>query len=250
MTNVQLENGYTKIANELMEALCKFRIPGGVRQTIDCIFRKTYGWNKKEDWISHSQIVEMTGMKKGNVSRELTKAITHKIVIQSDNKLKLNKNYDEWISFKTDTKVITGKKNQLLSKVITPVIQSDTKVNQLEGNKRNYTKETITKEIIHKNVLGFGNPDINELCDYFLKVMQLPKEDCARGASRQYWNHLLKESKTGVTGVKWLIDQAHNDEWYKNNITSSKDLYYKRIKIIARKRGDIPKVAVMPKEAV
>ena len=244
MTNVQLENGYTKIANEFMDALCRFRIPGGTRQVIDCIFRKTYGWNKKEDWVSHSQIVYMTDMKKGNVSRELSKAITHKIVIVSDNKLKLNKNYEEWISF--GGKHFNPK--QKLSDAITGVIVSDTKVIVSEGNKRNYTKDTTTKEISTNVLIGFGNPDINELSSYFLRVFQLPKEDCSKSQSRQYWHHLLQESKTGVQGVKWLIDQAYQDEWYKNNITSSKDLYYKRIKIIARKRGNAPRVATMPKE--
>lgn len=47
MANPQCENGFTKIANELMEALAKIRIPGEARQVLDVIFRQTYGWNKK-----------------------------------------------------------------------------------------------------------------------------------------------------------------------------------------------------------
>ncbi len=91
----------------------------------------------------------------------------------------------------------------------------------------------------------YGNPDINEIIKYFLIRMSLPKEDCTQRQSRQYWQLLLKESKKGLEGVKWLIDLASNDEFYKSNITSSKDLYYKRVKLIARKRGNKPKIAVM-----
>ena len=60
MANPQKENGYTAIANEIMEALCRHRIPGEDRQVLDVIFRKTYGFNKIEDYISLSQFVDMT----------------------------------------------------------------------------------------------------------------------------------------------------------------------------------------------
>ena len=64
MAEPQKENGYTPIANEIMDALCRIRIPGEERQVLDCIFRKTYGWNKCEDSISLTQFMEMTGLKK------------------------------------------------------------------------------------------------------------------------------------------------------------------------------------------
>lgn len=104
------------------------------------------------------------------------------------------------------------------------------------------TKDIKTFTNVNKN---FGNQDINQASEYFLEVMKLPKEDCTQKQSRQYWYLLLKESKTGLEGIKWLVDQAHEDEFYRNNITSSKDLYYKRIKLVARKRKE-PKIAVMP----
>lgn len=152
MANPQKENGTTQIANEIMDALCKFRIPGEVRQIIDVIIRKTYGWNKKSDWVANSQIVKMTGMLKGNVSRELSKAITHKLVIKSDNRLKLNKNYEEWVSFRKLSKVITKKVIKSDNKVIKSdnrVIKSDTKVIKSEGHKYTLTKDTNTKDRVN-----------------------------------------------------------------------------------------------------
>lgn len=105
--------------------------------------------------------------------------------------------------------------------------------------------KTIDKSIQKPAVSAYGDPDINSCSAYFLEVMRLPKEDCTQKQSRQYWNLLIKESKTGADGVKWLIDLGAKDEFYRNNITSSKDLYYKRVKLVARKRGDIPLIAVM-----
>ena len=60
MASPQKENGYTAIANEIMEALARIRINGEARQMLDVIIRKTYGFNKKQDRISTSQFVEAT----------------------------------------------------------------------------------------------------------------------------------------------------------------------------------------------
>ena len=65
----QLENGYTPIANKILEDLCKINLTAYQARVIWCIFRKTYGYHKKEDWISVSQIVEFTGLKQSHVSR-------------------------------------------------------------------------------------------------------------------------------------------------------------------------------------
>jgi DNA-binding MarR family transcriptional regulator len=133
-------------------------------------------------------------------------------------------------------KVIKAKKrfNQKIKSDL--MISLNQTFQNISSNKtRQYRQDSKT---ITKVIKEFGNPLINEISKYFLEVMKLPLEDCTQRQSRQYWNLLLKESKTGIEGVKWLINLASNDEFYKSNITSSKDLYYKRVKIISRKRGE------------
>ena len=71
MSSPQVENGHTRLANEIMEALCRFRIPGVERQVLDAILRKTYGWHKKKDAISLSQFVQMTGISKSHIIHAL-----------------------------------------------------------------------------------------------------------------------------------------------------------------------------------
>ena len=71
MASPQKENGYTAIANELMDALIKNRVPGEQMQCFLFIARKTWGWNKKSDDISLSQFVESTGICKPHVCRAL-----------------------------------------------------------------------------------------------------------------------------------------------------------------------------------
>jgi phage replication O-like protein O len=97
---VDKKPGYTKIADKLLEAYCRFRIPGEVRQVIDTIMRKTDGWNKQEDQISLDQFVTMTGLKKPHVIRAKKMAITHKLITQKGKgPLSLNKEPGQWIPF-------------------------------------------------------------------------------------------------------------------------------------------------------
>lgn len=157
MEVVQLENGYTKIANELMDALISFRISGQQRQCLDFIIRKTYGWNKKEDNISLSQFVVATGLKKQNVVRSLKQLQNlNLIVIKNDNKVakiyRINKRYTTWKSL---SKTITLKnKLKSLSKTITSVIKTDNPA----LSKQSTTKDTITKDTITKENSPSGNP--------------------------------------------------------------------------------------------
>jgi phage replication O-like protein O len=144
VANPQKENGYTSIANEIMDALISYRLPGEQRQILDSIFRKTYGFNKKIDAISLSQFVEMTGLKKPAVIRAIKGLLSKKIisVIKKDNVpahvYGFNKNYEQW---KPLSKKIT------LSKKIISVIKKDNpSLSFLSTTKDNTTKDTITKE--------------------------------------------------------------------------------------------------------
>ena len=85
MSNPQYEEGYTKLANEILEALCHLRINGEARQVLDAILRKTYGWNKKEDAISLSQFVLLTGLKKVTVCKAIYRLISMNLITQKGN---------------------------------------------------------------------------------------------------------------------------------------------------------------------
>lgn len=141
MATPQCEHGYTKIANELLEALIKIRVPGEAMQVLLKVIRQTYGYNKKEDDISLSQFCLATGMKKPNCVRAINKAIALNVIIKKDNgsiaRYRFNKDYSTW---KPLSKKIT------LSKKIMSVIKKDNK----SLSKKIPTKEikdNVTKEI-------------------------------------------------------------------------------------------------------
>jgi phage replication O-like protein O len=83
MADPQTENGYIRFATELWEALCRTRIPGEARQVLDVICRKTYGFNKKRDAISLSQLCNATGLSRSHVCSAITKLTTMNIITKS-----------------------------------------------------------------------------------------------------------------------------------------------------------------------
>lgn len=100
MANPNTENGYIKIANELMEAICRTRIPGEARQCLDAIIRQTYGYSKKLDKISMSQISDLTGLARPSVARAVKTLLEMNIITKNMNGyinvLGINKDYDSW----------------------------------------------------------------------------------------------------------------------------------------------------------
>jgi phage replication O-like protein O len=92
----QKENGNTPIANEIMEALARTYLSSYETQVIFAILRKTYGWHKKEDWISLSQLSEMTKILPQHISRTIKKLAIRSIIIRNKKKIGFNKDYDKW----------------------------------------------------------------------------------------------------------------------------------------------------------
>jgi len=96
MANPQKENGYTPIANELLEALCKIRISGEARQVYDVILRKTYGFNKLEDMISISQFVLYTTLRDSAVCKAVAKLVRMNVITKKGNIYGIIKDFETW----------------------------------------------------------------------------------------------------------------------------------------------------------
>lgn len=65
--------GYTQIPNEILEAMPKMK-EAELRITL-AIARKTFGWHKRKDKLSHSQLKDLTGLSKQGVQNGLDDAL-------------------------------------------------------------------------------------------------------------------------------------------------------------------------------
>lgn len=165
----QLENGYVRIASELLEALARFNLTGIEWRIVAAIMRKTYGYNKKESRISYSLISEITNINRRSVIRSIKNLINRKVItsVKDDtdyiNHYQINKSYVEWIkgiSRLYRNSVIGDTSNQtsvtqvttLVSRVTPPSVTGDTNTSvigdthyiQKTNNKRQSTKDRGT----------------------------------------------------------------------------------------------------------
>jgi len=170
MANPQTENGYTQIANELLDHLIQIHLAPNQWQVLLCVIRKTYGYKKKVDYIANFQISEATGLHKSHVSRaicllEMMNLITRKgkyIGIQKDwerwrklSKLVTNGKLPELATLNTDLpKQATTKKLPILA---TELPISATKVTSplvTQKKKENIQKKVVIPPWINQETWG------------------------------------------------------------------------------------------------
>jgi len=128
MASPQKENGYTPIAHEILEALAQAKISGYEFRFIIALLRKTYGYGKKEDKITNSQICKIINAPRQRISEAKLKLLAKNIVTQKRDKISFNKDYDKW---------------KVSRKIVTPVTQKRDKVSRKSVH-------TIDKKIIYK----------------------------------------------------------------------------------------------------
>lgn len=98
MANPQKELGHIEVANDLWEALAKKDIPGRQLRVFNVIIRKTWGWNKKSDFIPLSQIAEATGIKRTHVCELIRWLKAAKMISrEGDGRTTILKDYESWL---------------------------------------------------------------------------------------------------------------------------------------------------------
>lgn len=189
MASPQLENGYTRVANEILEALISHRLSGQEYQIVLFVIRKTYGFGKSRDLISMGQIAVATGINRAKVATLLKGLYAKNIlgVTQKDNSfincLQLSKDHEQWKVLPKKV-TVTQKDNTLLPKKVTKVLP-----------KKVHTKEK--KESIKKE----SHPQVFDLAVLLAK----------RILSNNPKHSKLSNGKYQETVTKWVgdIDKLH-----------------------------------------
>lgn len=159
MANPQKENGYTPIANEILDAIMRTPLTAGEHRTLDAIIRKTYGYNKKEDILSFSQIAGMIGMSRRTVmlavqNLEVKKIITVIRKHYSPSTIRFNKDHESWVVNNTSPQIkrrrmavkLYGGNLFTSEQVSSKVVNSPAKSSELAVHPQKTQK--TTKEII------------------------------------------------------------------------------------------------------
>lgn len=117
MANPKLENGYTRIAHELLEQIVLADFTAAEYKILLVVIRQTYGYQKKSAAISMMQFSEMCSLHKITVFKTVKKLIEKKVVEEVSSpgfakrrEVAINKNYTEWL-----VKPLTLSQNETVS---------------------------------------------------------------------------------------------------------------------------------------
>ena len=202
MANPQPDQ-YTKISNELLEAILRFNIPGNESRVFWAILRKTYGYKKKSDHISLSQLSKITGLHKPTISKCIKSLSIKKLVIYTSNgyiaKLSINKNYEEWKHIRS----------------------SSNGVRRLKQNVRTTTNETIRTTSNHKRKKKYTKENL-QLFELFVLTLNEPSDQRFKTASKkqkELWLDEFEKCHRLDRYTHWqiadIIDYYRNDDFWK-----------------------------------
>lgn len=105
MASPQKENGYTSIANELLEQLYRRRFSSSQLKILLLVIRFTYGFNRKTAALSNTFIAAGTGMHEITVSKEVGTLLRDNVLklhkkptFHNSRVIGINKDYESWLN--------------------------------------------------------------------------------------------------------------------------------------------------------
>ncbi len=124
----ELEDGYAKLSNMLLEAYAGADLTKRQFKVLLAILRKTYGWNKAMDRISDSQIAEIAKLPVKRCNETKLQLVRMGLIKQQGGMFGPNKNINEWcIPQNEGIPLKTGDKTSLKLRESYPSKQGDTK---------------------------------------------------------------------------------------------------------------------------
>lgn len=103
MANPQTDNGFTRIANEILESVYSRKFAANQLSILMVIWRYTYGFQRKSHEFSLMFLSDATGIERKSIKRSLDSLINSKVLIvvkeagfTSARVLEFNKNYTQW----------------------------------------------------------------------------------------------------------------------------------------------------------
>jgi len=216
LANPQKENGYTAIANEILEALINNQFTSQELRVILLIIRKTYGYHKKMDFVSLSQIADAIKSSKTRCSQVVRKLELMKILTVNENingigkSYIFNKDFEKWKGVNENIKGISKYKRGVNENIKGGVNENI-----------NHKRKNINIQLKKKEYILSGKPDdvipYKEIIDY----LNLKTDSNYRHKTERYraliqarWNEGHREEDfkyvIKIKSEEWLNDLEFN----------------------------------------
>ena len=185
----EVEDGYTRLANALYEELIGADLTKNQSKVAHAICRKTYGYGKKMDRISDSQLAQITRLPRQKVNKAKNELIAMKVILREGQQIGPNKNIEEW---QIEGCHYSG------DNVTALVTKSVTKTVTALSPKQGHTKETITKE----KRKDYSSENSGESSDQPENALPVVKPDAAIQSGSK-WG-----TAEDLTAAEWMFDMV------------------------------------------
>jgi phage replication O-like protein O len=210
MASPQTKNGFTRVANEILEHIVKTNLNGTQFRIVMVIWRYTYGYGQTKRELPITKISELIGTKRGHVDRELTSLIDRNVIKsigvgpRRGRILSFNKNYEEW------------KNERPPDKVEQPVPVKKAADKKIKQGKEYHENSTYYKMAVyfHKRVS--------------IVAKEAGVEHLIKKANLQKWSDdfrkLVEIDEVDKRLAKDVMDWVTMDPFWKTNVLSAKKL--------------------------
>jgi len=179
MADVQTENGFTRIANELLDAILIADLTKIELKIVLCVIRYTYGFKRKEWQLSIRFIQDKTCVDFSDINKCIKRLEGRNILLSSGKDYKgrnitLNKDYESWLGVvKTPTGGCGRNHHTIVVKTPTP---EWVKSPQYKENFKENFKENREREGKSENPQYFVNNPRREKSINYLFLMSFEKQ--------------------------------------------------------------------------
>lgn len=144
----QLEDGHIRIANELFDAIMAFPFTGRQLKVVLAVLRKTYGYGKKEDDISASQIGTLCGIARSHVTATLQQLVGLNVLMKSaghyGSMVGINKDYSKWIEADSASAKTVHPRTESVH--VPKMVSASTESVQVDSTDSVHTKDNLPKD--------------------------------------------------------------------------------------------------------
>lgn len=215
----QLEEGHIKIANELFEAIMAFPFKQTTLRVLLAVLRKTYGYGKKEDDLSASQLGALLGdMKRQHITTALNELAAMGVISKRPGKygslVGINKDYSRWVASPKAGQVNESRTSPNLGQVNEIRASASPKSGQVDSPNLGHTKDNLPKDNQQNesaNADSCGEQSVKlALVSTPPPVIALPVKD---GSEFEITEELVAEWSAAYPGVDVRAELAKARVW-------------------------------------
>lgn len=248
MASPQLEDGHTRVANEIMEHIVMFNGNGTQFRILIFIWRYTYGFRRKEHEISISFISKGIGASKSQVDRELTALIDRNVVTVTRldgnrRALGFNKDHTAWKAERCPRN--GGQSESVLQLEDDASSKTRTKSYSIPRNKKE-RKKNLNKRLPRHTKKYDEDSTPYKMAAYFLKKISEMAAVEGLGhlvakANLQQWadvfRKLLEIDKVEKRVAHKVMDWVVTDPFWRKNVLSAKTFREKFARLVLEMRS-------------